>query len=60
MGEKLKLFPLQLGKTMVSNFPTLTQYSSGIPSQRNKARERNQREKEEVKLSLTVYDIILY
>jgi hypothetical protein len=40
-GQKLKSFPQVRNETMVSTFHTLIKYSSGIPSQSNKKRERN-------------------
>ena len=53
-GERLKAFPLKSG-TRVLTPSTLTQESTGNPSQSNQARKRNkvlQIRKEEVKLSV--------
>jgi hypothetical protein len=56
--------PLKVrNETGLSAFSTPIQYSFGIPSQRNKTRERNkstQIGKEEVKVSLFADDMILY
>jgi hypothetical protein len=40
-GEKLKPFPLRAGRRQVCPLSTPIQNSSGIPSQSNKARKRN-------------------
>jgi hypothetical protein len=48
----------------VSILPTLTQYSTGIPSQSNRTREKKIRgiqiRREEIKLSIFVDDMILF
>jgi hypothetical protein len=63
-GKKTEIISSKArNEIMVSTLLTLTQYSTGIPSQINKAREINKRtqmEREEVKLSLLKIDMILY
>jgi hypothetical protein len=62
MGKKETFFSKVRNKTKVSTLLTLIQYTAGIFTQSNKARE-NKREvigKEEVKLSLFADDMILY
>jgi hypothetical protein len=63
-GEKPEITSSKVrNEAMLSTVPTLIQYDTRIPSQRNKKRGGNkmvQIGKEEVKLSLFVDDIILY
>jgi hypothetical protein len=61
--EKLKSFSLKSRARQVCLISTLIQWSTWIPSERNKARKRNkgiQTGKDEVKLSLFANDMILH
>jgi hypothetical protein len=63
MEKKTEIISSKVRKeTRVYTIPTLIQFSTCIPSQSSKARERKQiqNEKEEVKLSLFTDDMILY